>query len=377
MSMETRHAELALATLQHQPVKGIPIALFHIMEHGVIERLAGCRPGQYKNDPYGVYIRMLQQVGVCMVDQMLAENPLSMGDRGYESGSDTARAAGPVFLDGRAIDSPEACVEHMETLLFAQLHQAIRDFRHEAFVQSIINQESQSQHLLGSDILKTGHGQLMFPHLLYTLYGYEPFFTAYALYPDVIDRLFSLQADLALLQNQAIVAAYQRSGRPLYHRLDHDMADSRGLLVSLKSLQRSWLPHFYRSLQPAVQAGFRLVWHCDGNLMALITDLLECGVNGFQGFQYEDGMDYVAICSLKAQNGDPLLIQAGISVTRELPMGKPADIKRQIDFLVENGPKTGLFLSLSSSCTPGTPWENIKTAVEGMQYYLQHGRGKT
>jgi len=375
MTTDIRHAELALAVLQHQPVKEIPIALFHVMEHSIIERLAGCRPGQYENDPYGVYIRMLQQVGVCMVDQMLVENPLSMGDHGYESGSTTARSSGPVILDGQLIDSPEACVAHMETILFGQLRRAIRDFRHEDFVQSIINFESQSQQLLGPTILKTGHGQLMFPQLLYTLYGYEPFFTAYALYPDVMDRLFSLQSDLAVLHNQAIVAAYQRAGRPLYHRLDHDMADSRGLLVSLKSLQRSWLPHFYRSLQPAVQAGFRLVWHCDGNLMALIPDLLACGVNGFQGFQYEDGMDYVAICNMKARNGDPLLIQAGVSVTRELPLGKPEDVKRQIDFLVENGPETGLFLSLSSSCTPGTPWENIKTAVEGMQYYLQNGRG--
>ena len=108
--------------------------------------------------------------------------------------------------------------------------------------------------------------------------------------------------------------------------------------------------------------------------MDLIPDLLACGVNGFQGFQYEDGMDYVRICRMRAKNGDPLVIQAGLSVTRELPLGNPADVKQQMAFLVEHGPPTGLFLSLSSSCAPGTPWENIKTAVEGMSYYRQHGR---
>jgi hypothetical protein len=67
-----------------------------------------------------------------------------------------------------------------------------------------------------------------------------------------------------------------------------------------------------------------------------------------------------------------MVIQAGVSVTRELPLGAPADVSKQIKFLVENGPKTGLFLSFSSSCTPGVPFENIKTALEGFEYYRTH-----
>ena len=370
-----QRVELALATLQHQPVTGIPTGLFHIMEHSVIEHLAGARPGSYRLDPYKTYMAMLERVGVCMVDQMLMENPLSMGDHGYASDSDTAMASsGPIIRDGMVIDSPEACIEHLERFLFPRIKTDIKKFRHEAHVQAVINGESRDQQVLGPNMLKTGHGVLTFPGLLYTDYGYEAFFMAYALYPEIMERLFSLQADLSTLKNKAVVAAYQRAERPLYHRLDYDMADSRGLLVSFASLEKLWLHHFSRSIAPAVTAGFKLLWHCDGNLMALIPALLDCGVNGFQGFQYEDGMDYVKICRMKANNGDPLVIQAGVSVTRELPLGTPADVKRQIDFLVENGPPTGLFLSFSSSCAPGTPLVNIETAVAGMQYYQKYGR---
>ncbi|MDA0335862.1 MAG: hypothetical protein O2782_11905 [bacterium] len=46
-----------------------------------------------------------------------------------------------------------------------------------------------------------------------------------------------------------------------------------------------------RSIEPLVQAGVRLLWHCDGNLMEMVPRLLEAGIAGFQGFQYEDGMD--------------------------------------------------------------------------------------
>ncbi len=368
--------QLALDTINLIPRKEIPIGMVHIMEHSIIERLAGSEQGSYINHPYKVYIDMLRQIDVCLVDQMLVENPLTMGSSGYDPDSDTALSAGVKVMDGMAIDSPEACAEHIEKILIPQIDQKISAFHHQHTVQMIINQESAAQQLLGDTILKAGHGQLMMPHLEYPRYGYEPFFMAYALYPELIDTLFERQSEWAALHNQAVVDAYIRSNRPLYHRLDHDIADSRGLLVSLESLERSWLPGLAKAIKPAVDVEMKLLWHCDGNLMAIVPALIECGINGFQGFQYEDGMDYIKICKMRSRNNDSLVIQAGISVTRELPLGKPEDVKKQIDFLVENGPETGLFLAFSSSCAPGTPWDNIKTAIDGMQYYKRHGRNQ-
>jgi hypothetical protein len=369
------NAQLAYDTLQRKETKGIPTGLVHIMEHGIIERLAGAGAGEYVKDPYGVYFRMLENIGVCMVDQMLADNPLSMGEKGYEGGGGGATTGGIPVVEGHVIDTPEACVEYMEKYDIPSLEQKIKVFDEKQTMQDVIVFESQSQRILGPDMLKSGHGTLTFPYLEYSRYGYENYLMAYVLYPEVIDRLFKLQADYAVLKNQAVVKAYQFAGLPLYHRLDHDMADSRGLLVSLQSLRNSWTEQFARSIKPAVDADFALLWHCDGNLMGLVPDLLEAGVNGFQGFQYEDGMDYVKICKLKDKKGRSMIIQAGVSVTRELPLGKPDDVKRQLRFLVENGPKTGLFLSMSSTCTPGTPWENIDMAVQGYRYYREHGRG--
>jgi hypothetical protein len=186
--------------------------------------------------------------------------------------------------------------------------------------------------------------------------------------------LIALEGEYARLNNRAVVAAYQKAGFPLYQRLDHDVADSRGILCGLRGLERAWLPALDAAIRPAVEAGFTLLWHCDGNLMDLVPRLIDCGVNGFQGFQYEDGMDYVKICRLKARDGRSMVVEAGVSVTRELPLGTSADVKRQLQFLVEYGPKTGLFLAFSSSCVPGTPWENIKTALGGFAYYRQRGR---
>jgi hypothetical protein len=76
------------------------------------------------------------------------------------------------------------------------------------------------------------------------------------------------------------------------------MADSRGTLVDPKSLDKLWFPHFARCLEPMLETDVRMIWHCDGNLMEVVPRLLEIGVRGFQGFQYEDGMDYEKICAV-------------------------------------------------------------------------------
>ena len=347
---------------------GIPTGLLHIMEHSIIERIANAKPGDYRNDPHGVYVKMLRNAGVSMVDQYLAENPLRIGNKGHEN---VIKDTG-IIRDGMKIDSPEAAIEHIERFAIPQLLNAILDFDAVKCGQNAVNTESRIQQILGDDILKTGYGQIMFPVLSYAVYGYENYFMAYAMYPEVIDRYFTLQGVYAKKNNQAVVDAYIRAGLPKYHRIDHDMASSRGLLVDWHTLERAWYPAFIDSISPAVDADFTLLWHCDGNLMDMIPYLLEAGINGFQGFQYEDGMDYIKICRLTAKNGKSMVIQAGVSVTRELPLGTAKDVADQIRFLVENGPDTGLFLSFSSSCTPGVPFENIKAALEGFEYYRTH-----
>jgi len=213
-----------------------------------------------------------------------------------------------------------------------------------------------------------------FPYFRYGAYGYENYFMAYALYPEVMEHDFALQADLAVHRNRASARAYLEGELPPLLRLDHDMADSRGTLVDIKTLDKIWFPHFARAIAPLLKAGIKLIWHCDGNLMQMVPRLLEAGLSGFQGFQYEDGMDYEKICRMKTRDGDSLIIWAGASVTRTLPFGKPEDVRKEMKWLVGKGPKTGLFLAGSSSIAPGVPWENLKTMVEGFKYYREHGR---
>jgi hypothetical protein len=297
-----------------------------------------------------------------------------MGDRGYEHGSFSATTGLAAVLDGITIDSPEAVAQHLEKHAFPRLEKKIKTFNATEIKQNIILQMSRQSCLLGTDILSTGYGHIIFPYLMYDQYGYVPFLESYALYPELWERHFRLQGEYAVLHNRAAAEIYIQNDYPLFQRLDHDMADSRSTLVSIESLEKIWLPYFLAAIRPALDAGFKMIWHCDGNLSALLPILIETGIVGFQGFQYEDGMDYEKICAMRTKNGEELLIEAGVSVTKTLPFGKPDDVMNELKFLVEKGPKIGLFLGLSSSCLPGTPFENIQALVEGLNYYRINGR---
>lgn len=374
------NAQLAYDTLAMRPTRGIATAWFNAMQWSHLEHLSGHSPGSYPKDPVRVYLDCMLKSGVCFLDQWIPDNPLTMGDRGFANDTQRISTTGvqQIVCDGMVIDSPEAAIEHMEKLLFPQYEKRKRALEANADeeVRKRIAGEVAVQQLFGTNLLKGPYGGFqLFPYFLYGHYGYENYFMAYTLYPEVIERCFKLAADVAVVRNRIAARAIIEGGLPRLVRLDHDMADSRGTLVDVRTLDKLWFPHFARSIKPLLDAGIRLIWHCDGNLMEMVPRLLECGLSGFQGFQYEDGMDYEKICSMTDRDGNPLFIMAGVSVTRTLPMGTPADVRRELNWLVEKGPKVGLMLGCSSSITPGVPLENMAALIEGFAHYRKHGRG--
>jgi len=372
------NARLAMDTIAMKPTRGIPSSLVHVMDIGFLEQVGGHPAGAYMDVPDAVYLDFQQAIGTCLIDQYLAENPRTMSQTGYDSGTERTATTGAerTVLDGIVIDSPEAVAEHLERFVLPALEKALRSEQDTATVDTIIEDEKGLQELFGPNILKApyGAGFNHFPKLRYGAYGYANYFTAYLMYPELMERDFSLQADLAVRRNVVAARAIIEGGMPRILRSDHDMADSKGTLVDIRSLDRIWFPHFARSIEPYLKAGIRLIWHCDGDLMQMVPRLIEAGMGGFQGFQYEDGMDYKKICRMTTRDGDPLMIWAGVSVTRTLPFGTPNDVRRELAWLVEQGPPVGLFLAASSSVTPGVPHENLHALIEGLQYYRTHGR---
>lgn len=371
-----RHVKMT-AAIAGENREGYPIGGANIMEQSQLNRLAarnGMEDADYKNNPVEVYRRAQYEVGVDTIDQWIPENPLSMSDRGYEGGSFSATTAPTeIIVDGMTIEEPEDVVEHMERFVFPRLKKEAETFDKEARIREIGLEQYNAQCDMGLDILLTGYGFIYMPTLWYSVYGYENYFMAYALYEDVLEEHFKLQAEVCRKNNEAAAEAYLRYNFPKLNRLDHDMTDSNNTLVSLDSLERIWFPNLAYALEPMLKkTDTRLIWHCDGNIMPLVPGLLDIGIRGFQGFQYECGVDYPKLCKMRGKDGGPLFMVAGTSVTRTLPFGSPQDVKDEIRFLVENRGDAAIILGCSSSMTPGVSTENIDTMIETFRYYKDH-----
>ncbi|NOZ19739.1 MAG: hypothetical protein GXP25_01485 [Planctomycetes bacterium] len=374
------NARLAWDTLALRPTRGVPNQAMNLMVIPLIEEIGRAAPGEYEKDPERVYRDFQLRGGACALDQWIPTNPLTMTARGFGAHTQRRATTGAkrIVVDDMAIDSPEAVVEHMERFLFPRLEKQIAaiDPADDKAAARLVRQEIEVQEFFGMDMLKIPYkGFKSFPMLLYSTYGYANYFMAYALYPDMMARCFHLQGDLAERSNAIAARAIIKGGLPRLIRLDHDMCDSRGTLVDVRTLDSLWFPHFARCIRPFLEANIRLIWHCDGNVMDMVPRLIDAGISGFQGFQYEDGVDYPAICRMTDRNGDPLMIWAGVSVTTTLPHGTTDDVVNELKWLVEHGPAVGLFLGASSSIAPATNPANVKGLIKWLNHYREHGRG--
>lgn len=370
VSESQRHAEMT-AAIAGETQHGYPTAWLNIMEHSSLEHFASM--SGYAKDPINVYRAAQERFGVSFIDQWIPTNPLSMGDAGFDSGSHSATTGiHKIILDGMEINEPEDVCEHLERFTFPGLRHAVNTFDIEARVRVIGETEYNIAHDMGSKMLKTGYAFINFPCLRYFSYGYENYFCAYALYPEVMEKDFALQAEYSVLCNKAAALAYERYKFPLLNRLDHDMTDSRGTLANIKSMAKIWFPYLAKSLEPMLKTDVKMIWHCDGNLMPMVPYLLDIGISGFQGFQYEDGMDFAEICKMRTRDNRPLFIWAGSSVTRTLPFGTPRDVKAELKYLALNHGDTTLVLGATSSITPGVSIANLEALAEGLAYYRTH-----
>jgi len=299
------------------------------------------------DNPQKAYLKAFRILGVDMINQFIAYSPGQFEARGGVVDANIAQL------------EPEDVVAKIKAS-FPRLRKAIDAFNETSVAANFRKSALDGQALVGEDFLWIQYGgAFSIPGMKYGAYGYIPFFTTVALYPDVMDEIWALEAEYGTKYNKAIVRAMEEGKLPRVIRLDHDMTDNRGSIVNINTMDRIYFPHFETAIKPFVDAGVRLVWHSDGNITEFIPRLLKAGVNGFQGFQEEWGVDYEYLCNLKDKNGAPLMIWGSVSVTTVLPYGTPDDVRADVRRCWRIAPDRGYFLGATSSICPEVPTENI------------------
>jgi uroporphyrinogen decarboxylase len=144
-----------------------------------------------------------------------------------------------------------------------------------------------------------------------------------------------------------------------------DVGTQRGMLMSVR-MWRGWLkPRLQRVIAAAreVRPDVLVFYHSDGNMAAIIPDLIEIGVDILNPVQPEC-MDPA---ELKRLYGDRLSFWGLIGTQRLLPFGTPAEVAADVRLRIETvGRGGGLFLAPTHVIEPEVPFENIVAFVEAV-----------
>ena len=320
-----------------------------------VQTLTGCTEDEYYDDPFTWGVKAEQILGSDGAVGIF--EPISRGE--YR------------VVDGQAMEERdhmpmEVVVADIEALPTSQ--EQFDAFDEDMAYAEFLAELKDKQARLG-DILWCPSDWYLIPKAISGWeYGYENAMLLIALYPELarkfIDYGVGVGRRIAILRARAI-----REGLlPRAVFTGEDLCDQRGPMVSPDFLRREYFPKLEYVLEPLVEAGAQLVWHCDGNYQALIDDVLACGIGGLQGFQRECGMDLEWIVDKRTRNGDPLLIFGPMSVTRTLPHGTPDDVRAEVEWAMNVcRDKASLVIFTANTLTPDIPLENVQTLWQTVQ----------
>lgn len=207
--------------------------------------------------------------------------------------------------------------------------------------------------------------------MLYSYFGYEPYLMALGIHKPEMKKLFEISGEESRLRNMAIAQANKDKNFIDWAYLGMDICGKNGPMCSPKTLKEIYWPATKRALQPLKETGMKILWHCDGNIMPILDDLIDIGVDGLQGFEEEAGVDINELSEIKAKTGKRMVLFCGLSVTTTLLYGTIEDVKKKIELVVDLSRKRGggIVLAPSSSILNGTPNKNIYVHFEYSKEY--------
>ena len=150
-----------------------------------------------------------------------------------------------------------------------------------------------------------------------------------------------------------------------------DIGEERNMILS-PEIWRKWLkPRLHRAVQAAKEINPRVIcyYHSDGNIEAVIPDLIEAGVDILNPVQPEC-MDPLTI---KQLYGNELTLWGTVGTQRLMPFAEPGEVKNTVQTLIrELGANGGLVIAPTHILEPEVPWENILALVEAIEEEALH-----
>lgn len=150
-----------------------------------------------------------------------------------------------------------------------------------------------------------------------------------------------------------------------------DIAFKSATLFSPDFLRRQYFKRLERLVTAMHEAGAKVMWHSDGNLMEVLDDLVATGIDVLNPIEVLAGMDVADI-----HRRHPKLIMAGgIDVSQLLPRGEPEQVRQAVRKAVADADGR-IMVGSSTELHDEVPLANylaMREAILGIEY----GAGKS
>ena len=191
--------------------------------------------------------------------------------------------------------------------------------------------------------------------------GIDDFLVDMAVDPDPLEEFVERIA----AQNIVLAREFARTGVDVVMYGD-DVATQNALMFSPELWRRFFKGRLQRQIAAAKEENPDvLAWyHSDGNIEAIIPELIEIGLDILNPVQPEC-MDLKGI---KERFGDKLAFWGCIGTQSVMPFGTADDVRRTVRETVDlMGP--GILVAPTHVLEPEVPWENVEALVEAVKGY--------
>ena len=197
----------------------------------------------------------------------------------------------------------------------------------------------------------------------YNLIGMEQF--CYLMYDEqeLVSRWLKAAALKDLRQLEAFADKRQQATCLIYC----DIAAKGGLIFSYDFIKKELYWHLEEMCKLMHSKGIKVIFHSDGDIMGILDDLVNMGVDGLNPIEIAAGMDIKAI---KERFGRKLVLCGGLDVTHMLPNSTPDQIRRNVmDYMKLAGGDYGLCIGSSTEIEDNVPLENVRAYIETVWEY--------
>jgi uroporphyrinogen decarboxylase len=331
------HIERITNALEHKPVDKVPKG--ELGMHGeLIRKLVGCEEVKAAD-----YIAAANKLKMDFVNHWCAgtEETLLGADPAGNSiavdkwGSVRRRSQ----YSDEIIETAIKDVEDTKKLVFPELSE------YYSGIQRIMDLRRMS------DLFVMGQTEGVFTPMSW-LYGFEAFMENTCVEPEIVkDFAFDLAEHYALL-----AARLAEAGAHAIVIAD-DIAFNTGTFMSPRSMRELVFPALKAEVSLIKKlCGLPVAFHSDGDLRAVMDDIVDCGFDALQSLQPTANMD---LADIKARYGRKMCLIGNIDINEVLPFAGADTVRKVVRQTIEAGiPGSGYILSTCNILTRDIPVEN-------------------